>query len=44
MTTANPYIFGNPEVDRQRLMTHYFEWESKADRMLEIYRETIGQC
>jgi glycosyltransferase involved in cell wall biosynthesis len=26
---------------RHRLMTHYFEWESKADRMLEIYRETI---
>lgn len=26
---------------RRRLSTHYFTWESKVQRMLEIYRDTI---
>ena len=29
------------DAARVRLRTGFFEWESKADRMLEIYRETI---
>jgi glycosyltransferase involved in cell wall biosynthesis len=50
LTQAMLKLAGDPAMRRQmgdaarvRLRTGFFEWESKADRMLEIYRETIAR-
>lgn len=31
------------EAGRKRVLTEYFDWNSKADRMIEIFNETISE-